>query len=101
MCRKKVVREKVRGYGHGDFASSDIRYRNGSEASGKDDVSTVSEFLSKNSISDFDSEYELPGPSQASAPASSASSMTGAGMLLQKLKDQRSSRLAANLNLNA
>ena len=84
MCRKKVVREKVRGYGHGDFASSDIRYRNGSEASVKDDVSTVSEVLSKNSIYDFNSEYELPGPSQASAPASSVSSITGARMMLRK-----------------
>ena len=94
LRKKVVVQGKAQGFGHGEFASSDIRYRNDSEASTSDDVSTVSEFLAKNSISDFDSEYELPESNQASVPRTS---MTGAGLLLQKLKNQRSSRLAAKL----
>ena len=103
LRKKVVVQGKAQGFGHGEFASSDIRYRNDSEASTSDDVSTVSEFLAKNSISDFDSEYELPGSNQASVPnfhdrsMKCATSMTGAGLLLQKLKNQRSSRLAAKL----
>ena len=94
----------------GSFASEDIRYRNKEK-----DVKVVTSSMSELSVSvkdvtekDFDSEYELPpsGSSvcsfsvRSSPPGSSRSSLicgAGRGALLNKLKDERKSRMVANL----
>ena len=112
---RKVAAGSVRRYGHGDFASSDIRYRNDDESNTSEsvNVSNMSDIMAKTSVSDFDSEYELPESSnistRSSVPTSSRSSImsessrpvgagAGRGLLLQSLRSQRSSRMAANLN---
>jgi len=113
--KRKVAAGSVRSYGHGDFASSDIRYRNDDESNTSEsvNVSNMSDIMAKTSVSDFDSEYELPESSnistRSSVPTSSRSSImsessrpvgagAGRGLLLQSLRSQRSSRMAANLN---
>ena len=115
ISRKFSGSASVRSFGHGEFASSDIRYRNdlASNTSESVNVSNLSDMMAKTSVTDFDSEYELPESSNISArsslPTSSRSSVmsescrppgagAGRGLLLQSLKSQRSSRMAANLN---
>ena len=94
----------------GSFASEDIRYRNNDQQvkAATSSMSELSVSVKESAEKDFDSEYELPpsGTSvssfsvRSSPPGSARSSLVcgaGRGALLNKLKDNRKSRMVANL----
>merc|ERR1719282_244616 len=96
--RKFSGSASVRSFGHGEFASSDIRYRNNlaSNTSKSVNVSNLSDMMANTSA-----RSSLPTSSRSSVMSESCrppEAGAGRGLLLQSLKSQRSSRMAANLN---
>jgi len=111
--KRNPIREH--SYGENGFPSSDIRYRGRDQSLTEDEVNSVTDTMANSSIShitDLDSESGMgmvtPGTGMSSSlgslPASSRSSVTSltgskhANQMLETLRCQRHSRMAANLN---